>query len=98
MHNDICHRCNIFLKSQQSLLRYVSSLNYRLVFLYSDFIIMSEQLCLLKLFISHHFKCVIFEYIFSVTINVYSLTFLFRMQFCIHCKFVLFFSHYLLLM
>ena len=98
MHNDICHRCNIFLKSQQSLLSYVSSLNYRLVFLYSDFIIMSEQLCLLELFISHHFKCDIFEYIFSVTINVYSLTFLFRMQFCIHCKFVLFFSHYLLLL
>ena len=92
MHNDICHRCNIFL------LRYVSSLNYRLVFLYSDFIIMSEQLCLLKLFISHHFKCDIFEYIFSVTINVYSLTFLFRMQFCRHCKFVLFFSRYLLLL
>ena len=89
MHNDICHRCNIM--SQQSLLRYVSSLNYRLVFLYSDFIIMCEQLCLLELFISQHFKCDIFEYIFSLTINVYSLTFLFRMQFCIHCKFVLFF-------
>ena len=83
MHNDICHRCNIFLKSQQSLVRYVSSLNYRLVFLYSDFI--------LELFISHHFEYAICEYIFSVTINVYSLTFLFRMQFSIDCKFALFF-------
>ena len=30
---------------------------------------MSEQLCLLELFISHHFKYDILEYIFSVTIS-----------------------------